>query len=290
MMSADPGAVLITGCSSGIGRETARRLAGRGWTVYATARKPDSIADLAADGCKLLALDVNDEASMVAAVAAVEEAEGAVGALVNNAGYSQSGALETLPIERLRAQFETNVFGLVRMCQLVLPRMRASGRGRIVNIGSMGGKLTFPGGGAYHATKYAVEAISDALRWEVAGFGVRVVLIEPGLITTNFGETAAGSIADAASVPTAATDDPYAGFNAQVGAATEGVYEGPMAKLGGGPDAVAKTVERAISSRRPRARYKVTASARLAIGQRQLLPDRAWDAFLGTQFKRPGTE
>jgi NADP-dependent 3-hydroxy acid dehydrogenase YdfG len=225
-MSADPGAVLITGCSSGIGRETARRLAGKGWTVYATARKPDSIADLAADGCKLLALDVTDEASMTAAVTAVEEAEGAVGALVNNAGYSQSGALETLPIERLRAQFETNVFGLVRMCQLVLPKMRAAGRGRIVNIGSMGGKLTFPGGGAYHATKYSVEAISDALRWEVAGFGVRVVLIEPGLITTSFGETAAGSIADAASVPTATTDDPYAGFNAAVGAATEGVYKG----------------------------------------------------------------
>jgi NAD(P)-dependent dehydrogenase (short-subunit alcohol dehydrogenase family) len=154
----------------------------------------------------------------------------------------------------------------------------------------MGGKLTFPGGGAYHATKYAVEAISDALRWEVAGFGIRVVLIEPGLITTNFGETAAGSIADAAAVPVATADDPYAGFNAQVAAATEGVYEGPMAKLGGGPDAVAKTVERAISSRRPRPRYKVTASARLAIGQRSLLTDRAWDAMLTTQFKRPGTE
>jgi NADP-dependent 3-hydroxy acid dehydrogenase YdfG len=287
-MSADPGAVLITGCSSGIGRETARRLAGRGWTVYASARRPDSIADLAAAGCKLLALDVNDEESMAAAVATVEEAEGAVGALVNNAGYSQSGALETLPIERLRAQFETNVFGLVRMCQLVLPKMRAAGRGRIVNVGSMGGKLTFPGGGAYHATKYAVEAISDALRWEVAGFGVKVVLIEPGLITTNFGETAAGSIADAAAAEPGKSDDPYASFNAEVGAATAGVYEGPMARLGGGPDKVAQTIERAISSGRPRPRYKVTASARLAIGQRALLSDRAWDAMLRTQFQRPG--
>ncbi len=286
-MSADPGAVLITGCSSGIGRETARRLAGRGWTVYATARRPGSIADLAADGCKLLALDVNDEASMAAAVAAVEEAEGAVGALINNAGYSQSGALETLPIERLRAQFETNVFGLVRMCQLVLPKMRAAGRGRIVNVGSMGGKLTFPGGGAYHATKYSVEAISDALRYEVAGFGVRVVLIEPGLITTNFGETAAGSLVDA-ETPAASADDPYGPFNAAVGAATVGVYKGPMARLGGGPDRVAKTIERAISSRNPRPRYKVTASARLAIGQRRLLPDRAWDAVMRSQFPRPG--
>ena len=140
-------AVLITGCSSGIGRETARRLAGRGWTVYATARKPESIADLADDGCKLLALDVNDDASMTAAVAAVEEAEGAVGALVNNAGYSQSGAIETVPLDDVRRQFETNVFGLARMCQLVLPGMRAQRSGRIVNISSIGGTLVFPGGG-----------------------------------------------------------------------------------------------------------------------------------------------
>src|SRR5688500_8239196 len=117
-MSADPGAVLITGCSSGIGHETARRLAAKGWTVYATARRPESITDLEQAGCKTLALDVIDETSMREAVAAVEADHGSVGALVNNAGYSQSGALETLPMERLRAQFETNVFGLVRMCQL----------------------------------------------------------------------------------------------------------------------------------------------------------------------------
>ena len=187
-------AVLITGCSSGIGHATAEHLAARGWTVYASARRTESIADLAERGCKTLALDVTDEDSMRAAVAAVEEAEGAVGALVNNAGYSQSGAVETLPLDRLRAQFETNVFGLVRMCQLVLPGMRRQGWGRIVNVSSMGGRLTFPGGGAYHGTKHAVEALSDALRFEVRGFGVDVVVIEPGLITTRFGETAAGSI------------------------------------------------------------------------------------------------
>jgi NADP-dependent 3-hydroxy acid dehydrogenase YdfG len=193
-MSEDPGAVLITGCSSGIGHETARHLAGKGWTVYATARRPETLGELAEAGCETLALDVTDEASMKGAVDAVEASHGAVGALVNNAGYSQSGALETLPMERLRAQFETNVFGLVRMCQLVLPKMRAAGRGRIVNVSSMGGKLVFPGGGAYHATKHAVEALSDALRWEVKGFGVHVSIIEPGLITTNFGETAASSL------------------------------------------------------------------------------------------------
>jgi NAD(P)-dependent dehydrogenase (short-subunit alcohol dehydrogenase family) len=173
-------AVLITGCSTGIGRATAQHLAGRGWTVYATARRPDSIADLRDRGCRTLALDVTDEDSMAAAVGAVTDAEGAVGVLVNNAGYSQSGAVESVPMDRARAQFETNVFGLLRMCQLTLPGMREQGWGKVVNIGSMGGRFTFPGGGLYHATKYALEALSDALRFEVRGFGVDVVLIEPG--------------------------------------------------------------------------------------------------------------
>ena len=181
----DPGPVLITGCSTGIGRATAERLAERGMTVYATARRLESIEDLRAAGCRTLALDVTDEESMRAGVAAVEEAEGSVGALVNNAGYSQSGAVETIPMDELRRQFETNVFGLVRMCQLVLPGMRRQGRGRIVNISSIGGKLVFPGGGIYHGTKHAVEGISDALRFEVKEFGVDVVIVEPGLIRTR---------------------------------------------------------------------------------------------------------
>jgi len=277
-------AVLITGCSSGIGHATAEHLAARGWTVYASARRTESIADLAERGCRTLSLDVTDEDSMRAAVTAVEDAEGAVGALVNNAGYSQSGAIETLPLDRLRAQFETNVFGLVRLCQLVLPGMRRQGGGRIVNVSSMGGRLTFPGGGAYHGTKHAVEALSDALRFEVRGFGVDVVLIEPGLIKTRFGETAAGSI-DAAM---ADGDDPYSDFNAAVGAATAEVYEGPLARLGGGPETVARAIERAISARRPKTRYKVTPSAHLILAQRRLLSDRAWDAFLRTQFPTPG--
>jgi len=276
-------AVLITGCSSGIGHATAEHLAARGWTVYASARRTESVEDLAERGCKTLSLDVTDEDSMRAAVAAVEDAEGAVGALVNNAGYSQSGAIETLPMDHLRAQFETNVFGLVRLCQLVLPGMRRQGGGRIVNVSSMGGRLTFPGGGAYHGTKHAVEALSDALRFEVRGFGVDVILIEPGLIKTRFGETAVGSI----DVAVADGDDPYADFNAAVGAATAGAYEGPLARLGGGPETVARAIERAISSRRPKTRYKVTPSARLILAQRRLLSDRAWDAFLRTQFPTP---
>jgi NAD(P)-dependent dehydrogenase (short-subunit alcohol dehydrogenase family) len=275
-------AVLITGCSTGIGRATAERLADGGWTVYATARRPDSIADLREKGCKTLALDVTDEASMRAAVSEVETAEGAVGVLVNNAGYSQSGAVESVKPEDVRAQFETNVFGLVRMCQLVLPAMRRQGWGKIVNVSSMGGKLTFPGGGIYHGTKHAVEAISDALRFEVRGFGVDVIVIEPGLIRTQFAEAAANKI------ESGTTDNgPYAEFNAAVANATAGAYEGPLAKLGGGPESVARKIEKAISKRRPRTRYPVTPSARMILGLHTVLSDRAWDAFTGSSFPRP---
>jgi NADP-dependent 3-hydroxy acid dehydrogenase YdfG len=277
-------AVLVTGCSSGIGHATAEHLADQGWTVYATARRVESIQDLAERGCITLGLDVTDEASMRTAVDAVEQEEGAIGVLVNNAGYSQSGAVETVPLDDVRRQFETNVFGLVRMCQLVLPGMRDQGWGKIVNMSSMGGKLVFPGGGAYHATKHAVEAFSDALRYEVRGFGVDVIIIEPGLIKTRFGETGAASIAERRS------DGPYADFNDQVAKSTAEVYESGLARLGAGPEAVARKIERAITARRPRTRYPVTPSARLALGQRRLVSDRMWDALMSSQFPRPGRE
>jgi len=279
-------AVLITGCSSGIGRATAEHLARKGWTVYATAREVETIAPLAELGCRLLPLDVTDEGSMRDTVERVEHAEGAVGILVNNAGYSQSGAVEEVSMEKIRRQFETNVFGLVRMCQLVLPGMRGQGYGRIVNLSSMGGRLTFPGGGFYHASKYAVEALSDALRFEVSGFGIGVVVIEPGLIRTGFAETAVGSMDVGAA---SSNDGPYAGFEAGVARATRENYErGPLARLGGGPEVVAETIERAISSTRPRARYTVTPSAGLLISARRLLPDGAWDGLLGLFYPRPG--
>ncbi len=276
-------AVLITGCSSGIGRATAERLAQGDWPVYATARRLDSIADLEEKGCRLLALDVCDEQSMAAAVTAVEAEHGAVGVLVNNAGYSQSGAVESVPMDQVRRQFETNVFGLLRLTQLVLPGMRRQRWGRVVNLSSMGGRLTFPGGGIYHASKHAVEALGDALRFEVRGFGIDVVTIEPGLIRTEFGETAVGSLAAPQS-----NGGPYGEFNAAVGKTTAEAYDsGPLSKLGAGPDAVARTIERAIKSRRPRARYRVTASAKLLLTQRRMMPDRAWDAFLRSQFPQP---
>jgi NAD(P)-dependent dehydrogenase (short-subunit alcohol dehydrogenase family) len=282
-MSEPSKAVLITGCSSGIGRATALRLAGAGWPVYATARRVESIAELRDAGAKTLALDVTDERSMVAAVEAVERAEGAVGVLINNAGYSQSGAIETVPLQAARRQFETNVFGLVRLTQLVLPKMRAQRWGKIVNLGSMGGRLSFPGGGHYHATKHALEAISDALRYELRGFGIDVVLLEPGLITTEFGEAATASMAEA----TLPGDDPYATFNATVGAVTKGAYDGPMRRLGAGPERVAKVIERALKRRRPPARITITPSAKLTIGLRRLLGDRAWEAAMRGQFPQP---
>jgi NAD(P)-dependent dehydrogenase (short-subunit alcohol dehydrogenase family) len=281
-MAETQNAVLITGCSSGIGHETARHLARRGHRVYATARRHEALDDLRAEGCETLACDVTDEDSMRACVEAVEQAEGTVGALVNNAGYSQSGAVETVPMESLRRQFETNVFGLVRMCQLVLPGMREAGRGRIVNISSIGGRLTFPGGGAYHGAKHAVEGISDALRFEVAGFGIDVVVIEPGLIRTGFADAAVGSMGDVEH------DGPYGEFNVAVGRETASAYEGGLARFGGGPETVARAIERAITTRRPRPRYSVTPSAKFALGARRLSSDRMWDRFMATQFPRPG--
>lgn len=309
-------AVLVTGCSSGIGRATALRLARRGWPVYASARRLESIADLAEAGCETLRLDVTDAQSMRAAVTEVEREHGAVGVLVNNAGYSQSGPIEQVSLEDVRRQFETNVFGVVALTQLALPRMRRQRWGKIVNVGSMGGRLTFPGGGYYHATKHALEAISDALRFEVRGFGIDAILIEPGLIVTEFGRAAvasmegigAGGSADGdesagqgestggsggtehdggAAGGAAGRSDPYGEFNAKLAALTTETYEGPMRHLGGGPEVVARAIEKAIVRRHPPARVRVTPSARLAILQRRITPDRVWDAAMRTQFPQP---
>ena len=270
-------AVLITGCSTGIGRATAERLVKSGWKVTATARRPETIKDLADTGARVLALDVTDEASMVAAVKAVEEADGAVGVLINNAGYGLQGPFEEFPMDEVRRQFETNVFGLVRMCQLVLPGMREKRWGRIVNVSSIGGRVTFPGGSFYHGTKHAVEAMSDALRFEVRPFGVRVILVEPGTVKTPFGDTALGSIPD----PTG----PYAAFNEGLTDTVRGGYEGRLSALAITPEKVAAVIEKAISARRPRTRYAVGMLAKSGITMKRLTPDRVWDAVLRSQFR-----
>jgi short-subunit dehydrogenase len=277
-------AVLITGCSTGIGRATAEHLAARGWPVYATARNVDAIRDLAAKGCKILACDVCDETSMRAAVDQVEKAEGAVGVLVNNAGYGQEGAFEEVPLDKIRRQFETNVIGLARLTQLALPGMRRQRWGKVVNVSSMGGKLTLPGGAFYHATKHAVEAMSDALRFEVRGFGIDVIVVEPGPIKTAFMDTSIAAVPNALGA-----GSPYEGFNTALKAKIREAYEGPMGMFAVGPEAVAKAIERAITASRPKTRYVVTAAAHVLMAVRRWLPDRAFDVFLKTQFPTPGT-
>ena len=281
--------VLTTGCSSGIGRATALHLAKAGHTVYATARRVEAMAGLAEAGCRLLPLDVCDGASIDAAVEAVEAAHGAVEVLINNAGYSRSGAVESIPIEEVRRQFETNVFGLLALTRRCLPGMRRQRQGRVINVGSMGGTLTFPGGGVYHASKYALEALSDALRFEVKAFGVEVVLIQPGLIRTGFAEAVGHHMQGAKADPSDPNAAPYATFNAAVLKSIEEVYEkGPLAKLGGPPEEVATVILKAMTAPRPRARYTVTWSATALMSMRRALSDGAWDTFLAQNFPRPG--
>jgi NAD(P)-dependent dehydrogenase (short-subunit alcohol dehydrogenase family) len=274
-------AVLVTGCSTGIGRATAERLARRGWTVYASARRPESIKDLADAGCRLLTLDVADEDSRRAAIAEVEAAEGVVGALVNNAGFSLGGPVEEVELDEWRRQFETNVFGMIHLIQLALPGMRRQRWGRIANVSSIGGRLTFPGAAAYHASKHAVEAMSDALRYEVKPFGVRVSVIEPGLIRTKFADTAVSTVADRGG------DGPYAEFNAGVATLTAGAYEGQMKVLSAPPESVARVIERALRRRRPRPRYRVTAGGRMILVTRALTTDRGWDRVIRTSYPPP---
>jgi NAD(P)-dependent dehydrogenase (short-subunit alcohol dehydrogenase family) len=218
---------------------------------------------------------------MAAAVAAIEAEAGAIAVLVNNAGYQQTGAVESVSLADFRTQFETNVFGAVRLVQLVAPGMRRAGKGRIVNVSSMGGKITLPGGGAYHGTKHALEAISDALRMEIESFGIDVVIIEPGLIRTGFAGAALDSIA------AHPEDGPYADFNASIARAYAGMEKPPTAMIVSEPEAVAAAIERALTARRPRTRYRVGISARLFLGLHAILSDRLWDRVVGRIIPLP---
>ncbi len=275
---------LITGCSSGIGRAVAQRLAREGWRVYATARTPDRIADLADSGCEIRQLDVTDRDAVESLVAEIEQRHGAVGALVNNAGYGQQGPVEETPVDAFRAQFETNVFAVVGLCQAVLPGMRRAGGGRIVNVSSMGGRLTFPGGGAYHASKYALEALSDVLRFEVAGFGVRVVVIEPGPTASAFGETSLRTMDALRPTP----DRAYDGFRAGVRAALESTFGSEPMEGSSTPDDVADAVWASLSDDEPEPRVVVGAMAEQLIAVKEASSAQAWDATVATMYPRPG--
>ena len=278
MKRRDP--VLISDCSSGVGAATAAALARRGHTVYATARETETLGELEALGCRPLSLDVTSESSMMTAVRTIEVEHGHVGSLVNNAGYGEYGPIEEIDLERVRSMFETNVFGLARLTQLVLPAMRRSRIGRIVNIGSMGGRITFPVGGFYHATKYAVEAISDALRVEVKPFGIDVVLVEPGLVRAKAGRSTAErpEVSSQAYEADTAYPDLVA---AERKKATSGFAKDLVAT---DPEAVAEVIVKAIDAPRPRSRYVVTPAVKVMINLRGLGGDRIWDAAMRKQY------
>jgi len=277
-----PRPTLITGSSSGIGRAIARHLAAEGWPTYASARDLDSIADLAEHGCELIALDVTDDASRRRAVARIEADHGSVGAIVNNAGYGQQGPLEETPLDAIREQFETNVFGPIALAQLVLPGMRRAGRGRIINLSSMGGRLSFPGGAAYHGSKYALEAMSDVLRFEVAGFGVQVVLIEPGPTASDFGHASLRSLERL--VP--AADGAYDALRQGIRRALEGTFTSPDAGVATSED-VALAVWSALVDADPDPRIIVGEIAHQLIEQREKGSDRDWDELVAGMYPRP---
>lgn len=268
---------LVTGAAQGIGKVTALALRAVGFTVYASGRRLEALNELKKMGCEIVQLDVTNEASMVAASQTIEAKHGAVDVLVNNAGYGLNGAVEALDLDRVRHQFETNVFGLVRLSQLVLPGMRRKGWGRVINVGSVGGTFTAPGAGAYHASKYAVEAFNDALRWEVRGFGVDVVLIQPTGVFTGFDKKILETY------PQTQPGSPYAAFHANHYQATKQIFESNMAGVIK-PELVAQTIVRAATVRKPQTRYKVGLSAYIYSGLRRLVSDRMWDGIMGTRF------
>ena len=274
--------ILITGSSSGIGRATAIEAAARGHRVFASARRPEDVADLARPGSiEPLPLDVTDAVSVERAVAEVLRRAGRLDALVNNAGYGQYGAAEDVPLADWRRQYEVNVFGAVAMVQAALPAMRKAGRGTIVNVSSVAGKIAIPFAAPYCSSKHALEAISDSLRVEVAPFGVRVVLVEPGPIATKFGDRARSEVK-----PLMAKPGPYGDFYVNAEKAMDSDFRrGNLA-----PQAVARVIVDAIEARRPKTRYGVTVMAKLGIPARRFLPDRLFDRALRGRLKLPKTK
>ena len=263
--------VLVTGTSSGIGRSTALALANAGNLVYATARNLGTITDLQSYGLRILQLDVTDEISMETAVRTIEAAHGVVDVLINNAGYSEFGPIEEVSLDRVRSQFETNVFGLIRLTQLVLPGMRSRNRGRIINISSMGGEFTVPFSGIYHASKYAVEAISDGLRFEVQPFGIDVVVIQPGVVRTSRAQATIQGMSTTADSPYALRLERFRHFLEM----NAGQSDGTTLE----PDEVARVIVSAVQARFPETRYKVGTEAEQIPAMRHKLSDREWDAL-----------
>ena len=270
---------LVTGASSGIGKATALRLAALGFTVYAAARRVERMSDLADHGIHVESLDVTDDGSMVTVVDKIVSEHGRIDILVNNAGYGSYGAVEDVPIAEARRQFDVNVFGLARLTQLVLPHMRAQRDGYIVNMSSMGGKIWEPLGGWYHAAKFAVEGLSDCLRAEVAEFGIKVVVVEPGSITSEWATISADNL------EAISADTPYRG---QAKLIARGLRKSDTSFLASEPEVVAEAIGKAVQRTKPRTRYPVGGGARTFLFAHRLLTDRGFDRFIRLAYRTAG--
>ncbi|MEL4072978.1 oxidoreductase [Ochrobactrum sp. GPK 3] len=266
---------LVTGASSGMGKSIARRLINDGYQVYVSARSVDKMADLADLGAQPLRIDVSKDEEIVAGVETILAQTGGVDVLVNNAGFGLYGPVEEIPLDEARYQFEVNMFGAARLTQLLLPAMREKKAGTIVNITSMGGKIYTVLGAWYHATKHALEGWSDSLRLEVEPFGIRVVIIEPGLIETGFGDAGQQGIAERSK------NGPYEKIANGVVKSMQSSYGH---NRGTNPDVIAETVSKAIASSRPKTRYVVGAYAKPMIWIRKWLGDRIFDRMIKSQM------
>ena len=262
---------LVTGASSGIGEATVRRLLKDGWRVFAAARRLDRMRGLAAAGAELIDLDLTDDASIVAAIGAIKAQAGRLDLLINNAGYGSYGAVEDVPMAEARRQIEVNLVGLARLCQLATPLMRAQASGTIVNVTSIGGKFGEPFGGWYHATKFAVEGLSDCLRMELKPFGIRVIVVEPGAIRTEWAGIAHQSLVERSG------DTAYQPYARRHAALLASAGDSGLASP---PEVVADGIARVVAARRPRARYGIGGGAWLFLALAKLLPDRVLDALM----------
>lgn len=263
--------ILVTGASSGIGEATALRLKASGHTVYAAARRIERMQKLAESDIRVLPLDVTDSVSVQTVVDTIIAECGRIDVVVNNAGYGSYGAVEEVSPEEGRAQFDVNVFGAVRLTQLVLPHMRAQRSGTVINITSMGGKIYTPLGAWYHGTKFALEAISDCLRLEVEPFGIDVVVIEPGGIKTEWADIAATKLLDVSG---------HGAYAKQAEAMADSMVGESSRKRQSSPQVIADTIAQAVNARRPKTRYAVGFGAKPMICLRRLLSDRLFDRFM----------
>ncbi len=267
---------LVTGASSGIGAAIAERLLADGLVVYGAARRVEKMEPLQAKGAKTLKMDITKEEEVAAVIRTIEEQDGGVDVLVNNAGFGMYGAMEDTSIEDARYQFEVNLFGLARVTKGVLPGMRQKGAGRIINISSVGGKIYTPLGSWYHATKHALEGWSDCLRLELKAFGIHVVVVEPGLIDTEFGDTMLGPMMERSG------SGPYAELAGKLEKATRASYKEGAASP---PSVIAKAISKAVRARKPKIRYVAGKYARPLLFLRKWFGDRLFDAAVMSQVK-----